>query len=199
MLVSNDIDIYAGQTKITKVYNGTNVVYGGEEPIPYTQLQYLESTGYQYINTGFSATINTKIEINFQYTENTKSNKTRIFGSRRDWNLNGFYAGTANNAVGDKYWFLVGDIINDRWRASSLNADKNKHNLILSKEGAFMDGTNIWTPMDVVSSFPSYSTIALFGAFEGANQEIQKGTVRIYNCKICTHDRRRSGLRCNLL
>ena len=157
----------------------------------YTEVLYLESTGTQYIDTLFPATINTKIDIDFQYTGSTINGKTRIFGSRKDWNLNGFYAGTASNAMSRAYWFLVGDIVNDRWHQASENSNTDRHNLVLSKAGAYLDSTNIWVPDDVVESFPAFATIALFGAYEGngsSTPSIEKGVVRIYKCKIYDND-----------
>jgi len=188
MIVDKDTNIYVGNTEITKAYQGDTIIY---KKISYTEVEYLESTGTQYIDTLFPATINTKIDIDFQYTNITNSGKTRVFGSRKDWNLNGFYAGTHSNSMGGAYWYLVGDIINDRWHAASKNSDRNKHNLVLSKSGAYLDNTNIWVPDDVVSSFPTFATIALFGAFEGSGgttYTIQKGIVRIFKCKIYDND-----------
>lgn len=191
MLVSNNDKIYAGDVGIIKAYQGDAVIYEKQDTPVYTELEYLQSTGTQYINTLFSATINTKIDIDFQYTNSTSSNKTRIFGSRKDWNLNGFYAGTHSNTMGGAYWYLVGDIVNDRWHVASKKSDRNKHNLVLSKQGAYLDNTNIWIPDDVVSSFPAFATIALFGAYEGngsSTPSIQKGVVIIYKCKIYDND-----------
>lgn len=189
MLIDDTKDIYNGTTPITKIYNGSSVVY--EKAPQYTEIQYLKSSGTQYINTLFSATINTKIDINYAYAGTTTNGKTRIFGSRKDWNLNGFYAGTYMDQSRGAYWYLVGDIVNDRWHSASKNADVYNHHLILSKNGAVLDNITIWQPDDVVSSFTPFGTIALFGAYEGngtSTPTINTGIVIIYNCKIYDND-----------
>lgn len=158
---------------------------------PYTALQYIESTGSQYIDTGFASTINTRVVIDYQYTNNTVNGKTRIFGSRKDWYLNGMYAGTSSNNMSASYWYLVGNILNDRWHSASAYSDRNRHTLDLSKYGAKLDGTTIWIPDDVVSSYPAFSTMLLFGAKEGSGGSIPviyTGIVRIYSCKIYDND-----------
>ena len=188
MKIDNNTKIYTGSTPVEKIYAGSTIIY---EKVSYTELEYLESTGTQYIDTLFSATINTKIEVDYQYTNNTTNGKTRIFGSRKDWNLNGFYAGTHEDRTTANYWYLVGDILYNRWHQASQAANKNKHNLILSKAGAVLDGTTIWVPDDVVTSFTPFATIALFGAFEadgGTTTTLKTGVEKIYKCKIYDND-----------
>ena len=158
-------------------------------PRNYTKLDYLESTGTQYINTGFSATYLTKIDIDFQYTSNTTNGKTRVFGSRRTWKSRGFYGGTDNDAMGEKYWYLIGTLASDSsFRPASINSDTNKHNLVLNKDGGYIDNVLVWTPVNTPTSFTAYSSIALFGAFEGTTPVIQTGICRIYECKIYDND-----------
>ena len=158
------------------------------EPI-HTEIEYLESTGTQYINTGFSATYLTKIDIDFQYTSNTTDGNTRVFGSRRTWKSRGFYGGTAYDIIGEKYWYLVGTLASDSsWRSADINSDTNKHNLVLNKDGAYIDNVLVWTPVNTPTSFASYSTIALFGAMEGTTPAIITGICRIYGCKIYDND-----------
>ena len=74
--------IYKGNTKIDSIYHGLNLVYKSSLlPSGYTELEYLESTGTQYIDTGYKPNGNTKVEIKYQTpTQNTK--QQGIFGAR---------------------------------------------------------------------------------------------------------------------
>ena len=73
MLIDNNIDIYAGETPIVKVYAGESVVYD-KQTAPYTPLTYLQSTGTQYIETNYTPNANTIIE--FQVSDITTPSGT---------------------------------------------------------------------------------------------------------------------------
>ena len=54
-------------------------------PVGYQQVEYIESTGTQYINTGFKPNPKTtRVETTFQVTDNTKINQ-RLFGARKNY------------------------------------------------------------------------------------------------------------------
>lgn len=66
-------------------------IYGNQDPeaiiLPdgYQEVEYIESTGTQYINTGFKPNPKTtRVETTFQVTNNTKINQ-RLFGARRNY------------------------------------------------------------------------------------------------------------------
>ncbi len=66
-------------------------IYGNQDPeaiiLPdeYVRLDYIESTGTQYINTGFKPNPKTtRVETTFQVTDNTKINQ-RLFGARKNY------------------------------------------------------------------------------------------------------------------
>ena len=66
-------------------------IYGNQDPeaiiLPdeYVRLDYIESTGTQYINTGFKPNPKTtRVETTFQVTDNTKINQ-RLFGARKSY------------------------------------------------------------------------------------------------------------------
>lgn len=66
MRITNDKNIYVGDTQITKVYAGDDVVYqygGGVLPDTYQQVEYLQSDGRQRIITNYYMNINTVIEM----------------------------------------------------------------------------------------------------------------------------------------
>ena len=77
MIVDENTKIYIGDTKIKKVYQGnTNIT-----PLPYTELEYIESTGIQYIDLQYINTINSSYEFSIMATKYNDKYNT-IFGAR---------------------------------------------------------------------------------------------------------------------
>lgn len=77
--------MYLGSTAIGKAYLGEDLVYdssGGDTPVlPYdAKIEYLQSTGSQYIDTGIVATTNFECELKGQYIQNNNTYDT-ILGS----------------------------------------------------------------------------------------------------------------------
>lgn len=72
MLIDNTKDIYAGETKIKKIYSGNTLVYESQDtPTPsYTALNYIgkglgggSSNNAPYIDVGFKPNQDTRVEI----------------------------------------------------------------------------------------------------------------------------------------
>ncbi len=64
-------------------------------PAGYTQLEYIESTGTQYIDTGIKGNNNTRFDINFQNTAGTGM----VFGSRISASSDAFAVWTFNSSI----------------------------------------------------------------------------------------------------
>ena len=57
------VKLHKGTTQIVKRYKGTDLIYSASRlPSEFQEVEYIESSGTQYIDTGFLPTINTKIE-----------------------------------------------------------------------------------------------------------------------------------------
>lgn len=176
MLV-NDGKIYVGETPITKVYQGIDVIYEqGRKP---KELLYLQSTGTQYIDTGISPTVNHEIELDFQLTNATETTGTRLFGSRKTWNQQGFYGGTSSNLVGRNWWLELGN----QYKEISLASDKNRH-IIKFGKNVYVDKTYYYTFTSAF--FDAYANIMLFGSFDGdtSTTQVSKTAYKLYSCKI---------------
>ena len=80
--------VYLGGTEITKVYKGSDLVLDNSvAPLPYdAELQYLQSSGAQYIDLGKKATTSTKIEVKFSLS-NTHIWKRRAYLWLFLWNF----------------------------------------------------------------------------------------------------------------
>lgn len=80
------------------------IAFGGTEqrnlPIGYTALEYIESTGTQYINLGYKGNGNTKVEVKFKYhTATSASGSGRVFGSRNAAAVDAFAIGSASGTA----------------------------------------------------------------------------------------------------
>ena len=108
-------------------------------PGGYTQLEYIQSTGTQYIDTGIKGNGTTKVHINARYyTTTTAGGSGRIFGSRDAAAVNAFAIGSASGTASTSstvaFFFgnqsyLVTDkpIILDEWL--DIVFDKTTHNI----------------------------------------------------------------------
>lgn len=74
MKITGDTKIYAGTNGVKKVYKGNDVIYE-LKTTPYTELEYIQSSGTQYINANLpNYTMGFKVELKYQFTDN-KSNQ----------------------------------------------------------------------------------------------------------------------------
>lgn len=79
-------DVLIGSTPAQRLYRGETLLWQRSRlPFEYKEVKYIESTGTQYINTGFKPTIYTSIETVFSTKQSP--NDTNLFGSRTRKNL----------------------------------------------------------------------------------------------------------------
>lgn len=98
--------IYLGSTEIGQIYLGNTKVYeaGGEPPTPPpydAEVEYLQSSATQYINTGVNITPDFKCEVRGLFTSNRKRNDN-LLGCTDD-QLYGFGIPCAINSSGNFY------------------------------------------------------------------------------------------------
>ena len=74
-------DIYLGDKKIAKVFLGDKLVYQAGKPI---FLDYIETDGNSYIDTGYCPNENTYIEYDFEVTTKVTTTYAGLFGSREN-------------------------------------------------------------------------------------------------------------------
>lgn len=108
--------IYKGTTKIAKIYKGTTLVYSASRlPAEFQEVEYIESSGTQYIDSGYCLKQNVYLKTNIQFTSTTNNQ------------LNGVYSGATNYRLQfgiTNYKFFIG-IGNETEEYS--NPDTNKH------------------------------------------------------------------------
>ena len=71
--------------------NEINLPVVNNLPNGYTQLEYIQSTGQQYIDTGYAPNTNTEVYMKFSYTELVQTSWVSCMGCRKDRNVDGFY------------------------------------------------------------------------------------------------------------
>lgn len=96
--------LYLKGQEVKRAYLGSKLVFdAGGLPAGYTALEYIQSSGTQYIDTGFAPNNNTRTVADFKF-ENVSSN-VAIFGARvsfsdrtyQFWSVSGKYRSDYNN------------------------------------------------------------------------------------------------------
>ena len=155
---------------VTKAFYGN--AGGGSLPDGYTELEYLQSTGTQYIDTGFKPSNYTRVVADFM-VDAWGSGTTFLFGAQTSNNQRyclGFSSsGTMRNDYGAQYTSI--DIISAGTR---YTADKNKN--VFTYSGS----TQTWT--QTAETFSNTLTMRLFARDYSSSPGYLKG--KIYNLKI---------------
>ena len=134
-------------------------------PTGYTQLEYIESTGTQYIDTGIIVKATTLAEFEYQFVGSAKN---YVFGQ---------VAGRGMSIIGyrtDRIWWF---------RNTDLDLiDNNKHKVVFNQDGkVYRDGVVLATRGTFGTQ--QSQTILLFAELND-NNTINKGKVKIYNFKL---------------
>lgn len=112
-------------------------------PSGYTRLEYIESTGTQYIDTGFKPTGNSKLEVTFQ----TAQTMGVVIGCDSGWLSNGFMVSlnVSSFNTGSNFYSLQ---------------DGKKHTVAMESGALTVDGTNVGSAGS--GSFTGSVTACLF-------------------------------------
>lgn len=135
-------------------------------PIGYKLLEYIESSGTQYINTGFRPNQNTRVTMELSTSD---SGSYTIFGSDVGWSSNGFAIGVGFGHYGSN--------------TTSFNGLNNgaKHSIDFNKNSIYIDNA-------LKSTFPSATFQMNMDMVVFANNrsgEIQElTTMKLYSFKI---------------
>ena len=199
----NTIDLhwYNGDTEITSgvqtscVYDGTltppatiptktGYTFKGWTvrglPDGYTRLQYIESTGTQYIDTGIKGTLNTKVVLDFQIHNYNDSGY--ILGGRTSKNTRAFLIGSnSGHFVNTTFPFAQFDTVAANNVRQAPNFDLNRHIYELSSDGFYIDGT-LYTTFSNPVSFSTAENITLFGRYNAGT--FAYGAFKSYSLKI---------------
>lgn len=148
-------------------------VPGQKLPSGYTELEYIQSSGSQYINTGFKPNQDTKIIISMAFFGSAGEN---LLGSRNSSSDTTNRFGIVTFGSSSKIVSYVGST-----ETQSILLDSSIHNYTLSKAGLNVDGVSYGGTY--TSSFSCAYPITLFAWNNGSNG-IVKNSSKIIDCKI---------------
>lgn len=137
----------------------------------YTPVEYIASSGTQYIDTKIKPNGNIRCIVDFQYT--STSSQSGLIGA---WeNSKGMLFGVNSS----KFQFAFGT---SAWAGSTTTADTNRHMVYMNnKDGnGLLDTTTLANKSNVVSLVNDTKNIHLFKSNGGASY----GSVKVYACKI---------------
>lgn len=165
-------------TEITISCTIDDVTYSVVKPIEIeiapTYLDYIQSTGTQYIDTGITMASDIKIELTFSVP--VQVSESMIMGAW-DSNTNGFLLGLCGSTgSGFRYAYA-----NSAWNGNTVTYDANVHTAVVDNTSATLDGTVLASPGNKSINSTSTIRICQWGTQSGS---FPRGTVRIYGVKI---------------
>ena len=154
----------------------------GEEPdfdiFQYTPLEYIESTGTQYIDTKTKPTNTTEVRVTFS----AKAYGSFLYGSRTKYqspDAHSYYLDSLNQVY--PQFCNQQEYISNSSGIDNLN---EKYNFKMSQSGAFINDKLIKSFSNVV--FNSNINMALFGLFQGATGNLESRTFKgaVYSFEV---------------
>jgi hypothetical protein len=144
-------------------------------PSGYTQLEYIQSNGSQYIDTGFTPNQDTRVVVDFQFLNTSAS---FLFGTRRTVSAGGF---TFNISSGGDFvtaYGNTGSIIISEADTNRNVVDKNKNVLELNGSKTTLKA----------NTFDSPQSLAIFACNTPSSGYTNKAKAKIYSFKIYDND-----------
>ena len=146
-------------------------------PREYTEVEYIESTGEQYIDTGVVPSADTGMEIDFISTAASISGATAFFGTSKaleDYSCNTFYLNGYSGGT-----FAIGNNVYD-----SVPINQNVRNNFSFKNNTFTrtDGSTFTLSSNAWDSSMTF-TIYLFGINSGGNIQ-RRSSMKLYSFKL---------------
>ena len=153
---------------VKRVLIGEDIIW--KKPISYTPIDYIEVTGTQYINTGFTPNNNSRMIVDLEFTVLNSSNQ--VAGSRYTTTSRAFAfglnaSGKLRFGYGNNYYDGTGDVNMER---RVLELDKNTF---------YMNGVLAGTAPE--STFNGYTQICL-GSVKAT--KMYAGYAKFYSCQI---------------
>ena len=157
-------------------------------PSDYVEVEYIESTGTQYIDTGFKPRIDTSIDITFR--TNASPNDTNLWGSRissgnQDYTI--WINTSTNKAIALHFPKQSGSMVDTSWvyKEDIINNKTNlKINSTVSSLEILVNGVSVYSKNDLskTSYEPTLNSFLFCMNQNGSTQK--KGNFKIYSCKI---------------
>lgn len=154
------------------------VLKGGSRlPSGYTELEYIESTGTQYIDTNFKPDGETTVNIAFQTSSapDNLSDTLPVYGAATDYNSNAF-----------EFWTLSGGFAtygSQDYKSNLGITTGKKHTVSQAKNVLTVDGTSYTFTKQ---TFTAPYSLLLFATYRSSGIKIcaSAASLKIYSCKI---------------
>lgn len=144
-------------------------------PSGYTELEYIESTGTQHIDTGFTPNQNSRVSILFEASEIFSDNKA-LYGAR---------ASTSSKAF--SLWLSAENEVNPQYG----NVGFSTQTVTLNYAGKIQydQNKNVFSVNEVTKTFSSATfssgcTLLLFSVNTGGAADDRKPSGKLYSCQI---------------
>lgn len=146
----------------------------------YQEVEYLESTGTQYINSNVQARVQLRMEYDFQYVKNNPTNQSFSGGNDYYPSQSSANYGGMNFGSNTIYWGYNGSWID----ISSQRPDHYRHYYRVSTQNGDQyferDGVKLSTGSASLTGTTSSQTLYLFSRYNGGYPSIG----RLYSCSI---------------
>lgn len=147
-------------------------------PDGYTELTYIQSSGTQYIDTGFKPSGNSGVVVDYQQI-GTISSQDPLFGGRRDSNTAAFVMWLASDVSYPQYG-------NVSYNTHPISIDNNVRMIYKLDKGVASCGDK--TVYFTQSSFTSPYNLILFSTSTDNEIDSRKISGKLYSCKIYDND-----------
>ena len=186
--------LYIGGTPISSVYMGgkrydVKMKPNSKLPTAYSQLEYIESTGTQYIDTGITARYAIGMKCDFQTQQNSGCNLSQVYGGNKGSFQIIYMITTMGNWSSQKFagGYDVGPWADGRGVAYG-DYDANRHTLNFNISGDYsvtFDSVPITLQSPIYSDDGITATIPLFCSWvisTGTAREYAK--MKLYSCSM---------------
>lgn len=150
-------------------------------PEGYTQVEYIESHGTEYIDTGYKPDGGSRVVVDVDLSPAESGAGKAIFGGRSAAAINGFYIFQEimdSTSYNDGY-------ANTYTRISGVTST-GKHTIDKNKNITYIDGTA--RAMYEQSDFKSPVSLCLMAANQSAGVDERMGVLKLYSCKLYDGD-----------
>lgn len=148
-------------------------------PDEYQEVEYVQSTGTQYINTGIVPNSSTRMVIDVAFNDiNTRA--------RNGWGSSASAESFFFGVLGDNNYFLASVSSNYTYTYSNIKKDTNRHSFDISNSAIKIDGISCGTG-NIGNTATSTQTLYLFALhteYQENNLYYQGAAEKIYSCQI---------------
>ena len=152
-------------------------------PKEYQQVEYIESTGTQYIDTGVLGKNTIKIDITM--ANNDTNHSTHFFGGREGFQNKAIGLSWQYNDNGDNVKttrFAYGNNCYDIQDSSNIVITQNKNNYVFDSKSAYVN--DILVSSFSTGDFETSLNMYIFTCNNNGSLHQQMSSVSLYNCKI---------------